>query len=304
MTAKPPVWTDQQLEQSRSDAIAVFQKVRMEEPLDRYLDEYEEVRQTVEAVLEATVDLSELREHARDVLSEADSLEVVRYLSGPPISADDLKVLAVASLAPGRLRGDAVMAARVVNTLLLGLDRARFPWVTEEREATPAEREAAVVATSTMISYRRTLTARANESKQEQEGAVSDFLESECGFTKVATREVITHGDAPRKGHFCGEALFGTRKADLIITLWDGRIMPIECKVSNSSTNSKKRLNNDAAVKARIWLGEFGTQLVVPAATLSGVFNLRNLKTAQEEGLTIWWAHVLTPLRTFTEATR
>lgn len=304
MSAKPPVWTDQEMEQLRSDSIAVFQKVRMEEPLDRYLDEYEEVRQTVEAVLEATVDLSELRENAHDVLSEADSLEVVRYLSGPPISADDLKVLAVASLAPSRLRGDAVMAARVINTLLLGLDRARFPWVTEEREATEAEREAAVVATSTMISYRRTLTARQNESKQEQEGAVSDFLESECGLTKVAPREVRTHGDAPRKGQFCREALFGTRKADLIVTLWDGRIMPIECKVSNSSTNSKKRLNNDAAVKARIWLGEFGTQLVVPAATLSGVFNLKNLKTAQDEGLTIWWAHDLAPLKTFTEGTR
>ena len=42
--------------------------------------------------------------------------------------------------------------------------------------------------------------------------------------------------------------------------------MPIECKVSNSATNSIKRLNNDAAVKARIWRGEFGERQVVPSA--------------------------------------
>lgn len=36
-----------------------------------------------------------------------------------------------------------------------------------------------------------------------------------------------------------GESLFGTRKADLVIRLYDGRAMPTECKVSNSSTNSR-----------------------------------------------------------------
>jgi hypothetical protein len=304
VTVKPPVWTDAQMEQLRSDAIEIFQRIRMEEPLDRYLDEYEDVRQTIETLFEITTDLRELLPTAVDTITDIKLLEVVRYLSGPPISSDDLKTLAVASLAPGPLRRDAVMAARVVNTVLLGLDRARFPWVSEEREPTATEREAAVVATGAMLSYRRTLTARQNEGKQEQEDAVSNFLENECGFTKVSPREVKTHGDAPKKGQFCREASFGSRKADLIVTLWDGRIMPIECKVSNSSTNSIKRLNNDAAVKARIWLGEFGSALVVPAATLSGVFKLKNLKTAQDDGLTIWWAHDLNSMKTFIEATR
>ena len=69
--------------------------------------------------------------------------------------------------------------------------------------------------------------------------------------------------------------------------------MALECKVSNSSTNSIKRLNNDAAVKAQTWRREFGTEQVVTAAVLDGVYALRNLIDAQEKGLTIFWAHDL-----------
>lgn len=72
--------------------------------------------------------------------------------------------------------------------------------------------------------------------------------------------------------------------------------MPIECKVSNSSTNSVKRLNNDAAVKASSWKVDFGLRQVVPSAVLGGVYKLHNLLDAQSRGLTIFWAHDLTPL--------
>lgn len=74
----------------------------------------------------------------------------------------------------------------------------------------------------------------------------------ESGFLEVdsAGRDMRMLSGAPRSGQFCREALLGERKADLVVGLWDGRIRPIECKVSNSSTNSVKRLNNDAAIKA------------------------------------------------------
>ena len=93
--------------------------------------------------------------------------------------------------------------------------------------------------------------------------------------------------------------MFGDRKADLVVRLYDGRLMPIECKVSNSATNSVKRLNNDAAVKAEAWLKQFGTLQTVPTAVLSGVFKRHNLVQAQEAGLTIYWAHDLQPLGDF-----
>lgn len=72
--------------------------------------------------------------------------------------------------------------------------------------------------------------------------------------------------------------------------------MPLECKVSNSSTNSVKRLNNDAAVKAETWRKDFGTTQVVPAAVLSGVYKTHNLENAQRRGLALFWANDLQSL--------
>ena len=80
--------------------------------------------------------------------------------------------------------------------------------------------------------------------------------------------------------------------------------MPIECKVSNSSTNSVKRLNNDAAVKAASWKVDFGLRQVVTIAMLSGVYKLHNLVDAQDRGLTIFWAHDLKAMTYWIASTR
>lgn len=80
--------------------------------------------------------------------------------------------------------------------------------------------------------------------------------------------------------------------------------MAIECKVSNSSTNSVKRLNNDAAAKAEDWIGQFGTRNVVPVAVLSGVYKIHNLTNAQSRGLTIFWAHDLDELMSWIQQTQ
>jgi hypothetical protein len=92
-------------------------------------------------------------------------------------------------------------------------------------------------------------------------------------------------------------------EADLVVRLWDERVMPIECKVSNSSINSVKRLNNDAAAKAEEWIKDFGQTQVVPVAVLSGVYKLHNLENAQSRGLTIYWAHRLDDLVDWIAAT-
>jgi hypothetical protein len=93
-------------------------------------------------------------------------------------------------------------------------------------------------------------------------------------------------------------------KADIPVRLFDGRLMPIECKVSNSEVNSVKRINNDAAAKAVGWRRRLGEDQVVPVAMLSGVFKVANLLQAQGAGLTLFWAHRLDQLQAFIEATR
>lgn len=281
----------------------LFREQRMAEPLEDYLEHFQEVRSTVEKLLDETVDLARLPTRAVPVLSDRSLQEAVRYLAGPPISADDLKVVADAKLSPSALWADDQMARRVIETILLGLDRQRFPWVAEDREPTDTEKAVAIMSTAALVAARRVMTARANESKTEQEQKVKDALKA-AGFLEVAPREISTLHSAPAAGEYCGESLFGTRKADIVIRLWDHRVMALECKVSNSSTNSVKRLNNDAAVKAGVWIGEFGTAQTVPAAVLAGVFKRHNLEQAQERGLAIWWSHDLNQMVTWIEQTR
>lgn len=305
MALQPPRWTDEQLEADRQRAIEAFRASRMQEPLEAYLEAFDEYRGVVEDLLEQTVDLTQITDSAVDVVTDPALLEAVRYLAGPPISADDLKTVAnVESLSPSRLRAEPDVARLVIDTVLLALDRRRFPWITENREPDEAEREAAALASAALMASGRVQTKRRNEAKELQEQAVTDAL-ANARFEEIPTPRIVpTLAAAPAPGQFCRETQFGSRKADLLVGLWDNRKLPCECKVSNSATNSIKRLNNDASVKARTWMGEFGTLSVVPIAVLSGVFKLSHLVSAQSSGLTLFWAHDLGAMVEWIEATR
>lgn len=301
--AAPPRWTDEELERDLQEATAFFRKQRMEEPLEAYLNAFDQYRGVVEDLLETTVDLSDLYKHAKDILTDGDLLSAFRYLSGPPISLDDLKTLVEGNISTATVKSDPKLVKRIVETILAGIDQRRFPWVAQNREPTEAEREAAVLASAALMATQRLSTDRRNEGKEEQERMVRQTL-LDHGFQEVARRTIVTLGDAPLRGQFCMESMLGTRKADLILGLHDGRTMAIECKVSNSSTNSIKRLNNDAAAKAEDWSHQFGTSQVVPAAVLSGVYKLKNIQNAQVRNLTIFWSHRLKDLTDFIDNTK
>jgi hypothetical protein len=299
----PPRWSKEELDEERARAQELFRQERMQEPLEQYLEAFDEHQGHVEDLLETTIDLSKLDDGALDVLTNPKLIEAFRYLSGPPVSEDDLKVLAESVLTPSRLRSNPDMVRRIIEVIRVGLDRRRFPWVAEGREPTEAERSAAVIASAALIAYSRTSTQRRNEGKEKQETLVEEALLG-AQLKKVPTRKVETLNLAPKPGEFCRESYLGTRKADFIIGLHDHRLLAVECKVSNSSTNSIKRLNNDAAAKAEDWLREFGRASMVPAAVLSGVYKLRNLISAQERGLTLFWAHGLPTMIQWINSTR
>lgn len=303
MALPPPQWTSEQLDEHRGRALAVFREQRIQEPLEAYVEAFSSYSGVVAGLLAETLDLARLRDVTAEFLAKPDVLAAVRYLASPPISKDDLEALAETKVSLRALRSDAKAALRVVDQVLVGLDANRFPWVMEDREASANERAAAVLATAALMAVRRVMTRRANEAKTDQERLVKERLKL-AGMTEVAARTITTLDNAPRLGEFCGESMFGGRKADVIIRLWDGRVMPAECKVSNSATNSVKRLNNDAAVKAGVWIDAFGTLQTVPAAILAGVFKLHNLEDAQKRKLTLFWAHDLGALVSFVSSTR
>ncbi len=300
---QPPQWTDDELVAGLEKSKSLFRDERIREPLEAYTRAFDQYQGTIAGLLDSTASLMQLGEKAIDVLTNPALLEAFRYLAGPPISKDDLTVLADARLSASQLRRDPAMLQRVLQIVEATLDPRRFPWVTEDREPTAAERNAAIIASASLLAVSRVGTARRNEGKDRQELAVRDVLLRK-NWNLAASRTVLTLNQAPGPGEFCRESLLGSTKADFLVGLWDRRIMPIECKVSNSSTNSVKRLNREAAGKAEYWIKEFGTRNVVPAAVLSGVFKLHNVKNAQERGLTIFWAHNLAELVDWIEDAR
>lgn len=304
----PPQWAKEHLEADQIKAIELFRKERMEEPLEDYLEAFDQYQGYVEEFLETTVDLSELDSQGLEVLSDPNLLEAFRYLAAPPISADDLKVLAEApSLAKGALRKKPEDVQRLIQTVRIVLDRRRFAWVVENREPTEAERAAAVMASAALLAASRVQTKRRSTGKVQQEDLVKQTLK-DLGLKEVPARHIPNVSLAPAAGEFCAESMLGEakagRKADVVLRLWDQRLMPIECKVSNSYLNPVKRLNNDAAVKAGAWKEDFGRRQVVPTAVLTGVYKLHNLMDAQDRGLTLFWAHDLKPLTEWLEQTK
>ena len=301
----PPVWNDTQLDSDRVKAVAAFSEERLEEPSGDYLNAFDEYLGQIEKFLASTSNLWEINdETALNVLSDPRLLDVFRYLAGPPISIDDLKVLADASsLARSKLKENPDLMKRLFSVVMKVLDIRRFVWIAEEREPTEAERSAAVLASAALMAASRAQTRRRNIGKDKQEKQLKEAL-TELGLTEVSSRKISTISNAPASGEFCGESVLGNRKGDVIVRLWDDRVMPIECKVSNSSTNSVKRLNNDAAVKAVSWKTDFGLLQVVPSVVLSGVYKLHNLRDAQDRGLTLFWAHDLAQLTDWISKTK
>lgn len=304
----PTRWTSAQLDADRLDAVELFRQERMAEPLEAYLEIFDKVRGNVEDLLEMTVDLREIERLTLEVFSNQELLDSFRYLAGPPISLDDLKALMDAkSLSARAFKDDPDLVPRLIQTVLAGLDRRRFPWVTEDREPDEREREAAIIASAALIAVQRLATTRRNEGKTQQEARVRNAL-IELGFTQVPRpggKEGIANlRAAPKEGEFCNEVKLGTRKADLVVGLWDGRTMGIECKVSNSFINSIKRLNKEAAIAAREWIQSFGENQMVPVAILSGLYELDKLEQAQRAGLTLFWAHRLSDLTDWITRTR
>ncbi len=309
--ADPPRWTTEEFDEQRDLARELFRSQRLNESQGVYSETFAECLGYVNELMAKTDMLSRLTAvpdsqmpdpELLEVLTNADLLEALRYVVGPPISADDLAELADTSLAPRVLLEDAEASIRVADTVVQGLDPKRFPWVNQGRRPEQIEQDAAALATAALMATRRVETARRMQSKDQEEAVKSRLREA--GMTEVEPR-AVSPGllDAPAPGEFCGEALFGQRKADLIVRLYDGRCMPIECKVSNSSTNSVKRLNNDAAAKASAWIEEFGSGATVPSAVLSGIFKTHNLEQAQDQHLIIFWAHNLDPLASFIRST-
>lgn len=275
----------------------------MAEPLDLYNQFFSafaaifrDTIQRLPALGGNPVDANEIAE----LVTGKDRQKAFRYLAAPPISEDDLKAVADTSLAPTVLRTNAANAERVRDTILSIIDPHRFPWmVPPGRIATAEETERAVIASAALAAAREVETKRRNTSKDEQEAAVKATLAA-YGMIEVPARDIPILTAAPAPGEFCGESRIAGTRADVVARLPSGRVMAIECKVSNSSVNSYKRIVHDTGGKAAHWYQQLGQAQVIPCAVLSGVFSPANLLQVQNQGnVFLYWQHRLADITAF-----
>jgi hypothetical protein len=283
------------LEREAQRSVVLFVEQRLAEGTRPYRAAFDAARAQVSALFRAT---DNLLAFDPAVFADPAMVDAARYLAGPPVSSDDLRTLA--RLAPPQ--DEAEKRERIARVLWKCLDPFRFPWLAEGGNRVPArrERDTAIVWTCSLWAVEKCRTSRRTESSAQQERRVAELFRS-CGLLERDSRAPIQVLDELPRLSFVREVPLGGAKADLAVRLADGRLLAIECKVSNSAVNSVKRLNREAAGKAERWRTHYGLQ-VIPAVVLSGVFNVANLVDAQGAGVFIFWEHALVDLDVFVRA--
>lgn len=301
----PRIFTPEELTALRLEGIKNFRAERLEEPLETYIDAFDEYLSATEEFLEASVDLTQLEERATEIVTNKALLKTLRYIAAPPISDDDLKILAeVTSLAPGVLKKNPTAVRDIVRTVMIAIDRKRFTWdFTKGAEPTEQERSAAVLATAALLASAHVATKRRHEQQHGQDDKVRLALMS-IGYKEVRRRKIEAITDAPNVGEFCPESEIVSRKGDFAIRLFDGRVLILECKSSNSELNSLKRLDNDTVAKARLWRERLGRSHVIVAAMIAGVYKLERLAAVQSDDLYLFWSHRMDGFTAFVQSTK
>ena len=164
----PPRWSESEFAAQITRATEIFKNKRIEEPLELYSDLFDKYRDSVENLLEESVDLQELATVVREYITDPDKRYALRYLASP-VSDDDLQVLADTKFSQAALEKDPDAITRIVEVVLARLDRWRFPWLTEGRAPTETERRIATISTTSLIATSRQQTYRRNMQKADQE---------------------------------------------------------------------------------------------------------------------------------------
>ena len=175
------MWTPEQIQKDTIKAASVFRTQRFAEPLEAWLREVERRKAEFERLFDEHDVADPQGLTAADIPAIIDDglLDALRYLPGPPVSADDLRTLAeVNSLNAARLRNDPAAAQAILEVIRATVDPSRFPWLAENRKPTGDERRISIFASALLHAAQRIQTARRNDAKTEQEKAVRDELRS------------------------------------------------------------------------------------------------------------------------------
>ena len=80
----PPRWSESEFAAQIARATEIFKNKRIDEPLELYSDLFDKYRDSVENLLEESVDLQELATVVREYITDSDKRYALRYLASPP----------------------------------------------------------------------------------------------------------------------------------------------------------------------------------------------------------------------------
>ena len=253
----------------------------------------------IEHVFAMTDSLVKL-EQAWPVLLEGGYLDILRYMDRPSVSEDDFKNLSETNTVSARKLALPENAALAADFITRNLNTDVFPWLVTGEVPDSGDLLAAKRSVAALTAEQKTKTKMRTAASKSQEAAVRKLLVACCGYKGVIGHDFESPKGAPAAGTFFEREtqVAGTR-ADIVLGLHDGRFMAIECKVSNSEVNSFKRLNHEVIEKVKKWNEAFGSNGVVCAAVLQGVFKPGDLVLAQDDGAFLFWSCDLRPLADF-----
>jgi hypothetical protein len=291
--ASPPHASSDELKRARDVAEELFKEQRRDEGPRAFEAVCSEVEREVRHALEVTDDLLGL---TGDTFREDPMLfQMLRNFCGPPISEEDLWTLVGG---PKFKRVPDAYADETAEVISLVVDSVRFPWVRAARRPTAMERDMAILATTTLVASRVLATNRRGSASVRQEHAVAATLAA-SGFVLDESRRAIQVLDDLNRGYFSRERVVAQAKCDVPVRLRDGRLLALECKVSNGPKNGWKRVNREVGGKAESWRQHFGAQIIT-GVVLAGVFDLSCLVAAQEsQHVTLFWEHSMDQLSEF-----
>ena len=169
-------WATDEIDADVAASRADFRQRLLGEPQQRYLDSFDAVAPMLEPLMARLLDVLSGAPEAQDLLRELWGSEVgrtaFRYLGAPPISNDDLKTIAEATLGARALDGDGAPAQRLLDVMRVITDPRRFPWIEAKRVPTAAEVHTAEVATAALMASQRVQALRRGDEKAAVEGAV------------------------------------------------------------------------------------------------------------------------------------
>lgn len=311
MPRPPGTWTPAELNADAQQARAEFVKQRLaalQTEQQTYKAAHRDAAQHVDALLQRTGDL---RAMTGTSLQDRAVLGLARQLAVPPISVDDLDTLTdscfgqwLGQTTDRGVRPTAAEFAAAAQLIGQRLDLDRMPWVTAGRAPSAAERQLFIKWTATAPATAKVLTARRNEASARQEDATRKAVAA-AGYVPVRPPGTLSNPISmmqPGTFSVASRKLAGTNM-DVPVRLRANHPMgllflAIECKVSNSSLNSRKRLI-EVTRKREVWDSSGTLYQYRTAAVLSGVFSVERLKEAQDSGVLLFWEHRLSDLTAF-----